>query len=36
MDPNNHIIGYKYYKKVGEETYYFCGKEEYEFLNKQL
>lgn len=32
MDPNNHIIGYKYYKRVGEETCYLCGQEEYEFL----
>ena len=31
LDPNN-IIGYKYYKKVGEETYYLCGSEEYEYL----
>lgn len=36
MDPDNHIIGYKYYKRVGEETCYLCGKEEYEFLTKQL
>lgn len=32
MDPNNHIIGYKYYKRVGEEMCYYCGKEEYEYL----
>lgn len=32
MDPNNHIIGYKYYKRVGEETCYLCGQKEYEFL----
>ena len=32
MDPNNHIIGYKYYKRVGEKTCYLCGQEEYEFL----
>lgn len=33
LDPNN-IIGYKYYKKVGEETYYLCGSKEYEYLTK--
>lgn len=31
LDPNN-IIGYKYYKRVGEETYYLCGSKEYEYL----
>ena len=34
LDPNN-IIGYKYYKRVGEETYYLCGSEEYEYLTKE-
>ena len=35
MDPDNHIIGYKYYKRIGEETCYLCGKEEYEYLKNK-
>lgn len=34
MDPDNPILGYKYYKKVGEELCYLCGGKEYEYLTK--
>lgn len=36
MDPNNHIVGYKYYKRIGKETAYYCRKEELEHLAKWL
>lgn len=35
MDPNNKIIGYKYYKKVKDKTYYICSNAEYEYLSKK-
>ena len=35
IDPSNPILGYKYYKKVGEELCYICGSEEYKYLTKE-
>lgn len=34
MDSDNTILGYKYYKKVGEKLCYLCGSKEYKYLTK--